>query len=483
MDIIKSLPHAVNENRFPNCLHNSSSHSNSLFHSYLQSYLFKKKREAKPKRGRVKDKSFNTHLMDGVYFALVHVPYSDESKAMVDDLAVIVGKAAGRKNKPTLSFKKALGALIHDLLALQIRNTDCYGYRRMTQGSFTGSHIPHRGFTDCIHGLRDAGYTFYEEGQKDWQGDNSFCTRSKAKPELLAYVAGYGITPANLGDHFELLPPAASIPDPIVLKTAKVYTPKGEKKGVRMQFDKTDPKAVLYAEQVNFLNAYWAKQTIVGARHYAFQRSFARGDIDGGNLDKGARLYGIGGVTLQAMPADERKAILFNGEPTVEVDVKASHITILHYLTNTTMPNRPDLYDFGDAPRAVNKAFVTATLGHTKFHKDWPEEAVRVMKDPRKGGIDLTQYDFKAVKKAAIKALPVLKGWTKSKVRWGDLQFRESEPMIAAAIELAEFYDIPAYPVHDSLRVPVSKVDIVKEVMRKQFLHYLGFEPTLEVKE
>jgi len=114
--------------------------------------------------------------MDGAYFELIHIPYSDESKAMVDDLVVIVGKAAGRKNKPTLSFKKALGALIHDLLALQATDTDHYGYRRMTPEAFTGSHIPHRGFTDCIHGLRGAGYTFYEEGQKDWQGDNSFCT-------------------------------------------------------------------------------------------------------------------------------------------------------------------------------------------------------------------------------------------------------------------------------------------------------------------
>ena len=182
------------------------------------------------------------------------------------------------------------------------------------------------------------------------------------------------------------------------------------------------------------------------------------------------------------MPADERKAIMFNRERTVEVDVKASHITILHQLRGVPMPNRPDLYDFGDVARAVNKAFVTATLGHTKFHKDWPKEAVRVMKDQKKGGIDLTQYDFKAVKKAAIKALPVLKGRTKSKVRWGDLQFRESEPMVVSAIELAEVYDIPAYPIHDSLRVPVSKVDIVKEVMRKQFLHHLGFEPILEVK-
>jgi hypothetical protein len=348
---------------------------------------------------------------------------------------------------------------------------------------FTGTHTSYRGYTDCIYGLHSAGFSFYEEGGKDWIGDNSFSTRTKARPRLLAYVAGYGITPANLADHFEHLPPVAAIRDPIVLKTAKTYKGNKVKKGVRMRFDKNHPTAIRYGEQVNYLNAYWTRQTITNATHYAFQRVFARGDIDGGKFDKGGRLYGIGGSTLQGMPAENRKAILFNGERTVEVDVKASHITILHRLTNTPMPNRSDLYDFGDFPRAVIKSFITATLGHGTFHTDWPEETVRVAKKKSEVKLNLRDYDFTAVKKATLIAIPLLKDWPDSPIRWGDLQFRESEPMIASAIELAEVYDIPAYPVHDSLRVPVSKVDIVKKVMRKQFLHYLSFDPILEVKD
>ncbi len=477
MTIVPYLPSLDSENRYPKCLSNTQPQPN-----FINTLLLKRKANDKPKRDRVKDKDFPTHLMDGAYFPLIHLPHSDNAKAMVDVLAVQVARAVGRTYKPTQPFKAALGALIHDLLNLEGRDRDTYGYREMKPECFTGTHTPYRGYKDCIYGLHSAGFTFYEEGGKDWVGDNSFSTRTKARPRLVAYAACYGITPANLADHFEHLPPVAAIRDPIVLKTAKTYKGNKVKKGVRMRFDRNHPTAVRYGEQVNYLNAYWTRQSIMNATHYAFQRVFARGDIDGSEFDKGGRLYGIGGSTLQGLPSDERKAILFNGEPTVEVDVKASHITILHYLTDTPMPNRLDLYDFGDAPRAVNKAFVTATLGHTKFHTNWPEEAVRVMKDQKKGGIDLLEYDFKSIKKAVIKALPVLRGWTKSKVRWGDLQFRESEPMIASAIELAEIYDIPAYPVHDSLRVPVSKVGIVKEVMRKQFLYYLGFEPILEVK-
>lgn len=344
---------------------------------------------------------------------------------------------------------------------------------------FTGLHISYRGFSDCVHGLRVAGLTDYEKGEKDWKGDKSFATRSKANADLLAYAAGYGITPANLIDHFEHLPAAASIPDPIVLKTAKTYI----KEGVRMRFDRNHSTAIRYAEQVDFINAYWAKQRLTNATHYAFQRVFARGDIDGANLDKGGRLYGIGGSTLQGMPAEERKAILINGEPTVEVDVKASHITILHRLTNTPMPNRPDLYDFSDFPRAVIKAFITASLGYGAFHADWPEETVETAKRKSKDKLDLQKYDFNAVKEATLIAIPLLQDWPNCKIRWGDLQFRESEPMIASVVELATVYDIPAYPIHDSLRVPVSKVEIVKTVMQQQFQRYLGLKPMLDIKE
>jgi len=471
MTIVFNHPSLESENRYPKCLSNARPQPDCI-----SNLLLKRKANEKPKRDRVKDKDFPTHLMDGAYFPLIHLPHSDNAKAMVDKMAVQVAKAVGRKNKPTEPFKAALGALIHDLLHLEGRDRDTYGYRQMKPECFTGAHISFRGYTDCIYGLHSAGFTFYEEGDPDWEGGNPFSTRTKARATLLVYAAGYGITPASLADHFEQRPPAAVIRDPIVLKTAKTFTRDGE----RMRFDPTHPKAMQYAYEVNVLNAYFAKQKLTNASHYAFQRVFSRGDLEGWDFSIGGRLYSVGGVNYQQVPSTKRQSILINGEASVEVDLKASHITILHYLAGVSLPDRRDIYDFGEYPRDVVKAFINATLGYSTFHKKWSKGVVDDLEENK--DIDLKVYDFNAVKAATLEAVPILQTWDNSDFRWGDLQYAESESMIAAILELALVHDVPAYPLHDSLRVPVSKKELVKRVMRKSFVEHLGFEPILEEK-
>lgn len=100
------------------------------------------------------------------------------------------------------------------------------------------------------------------------------------------------------------------------------------------------------------------------------------------------------------MPEDQRLSrITINGEPVAEVDVRASHLSIMHGLLGLPLPD-DDLYRFPEVPRDVAKAWVTATLGKgspvvrwaTKATQDNPDLADH---DPRRvGEIICDRYPF-----------------------------------------------------------------------------------------
>lgn len=63
-----------------------------------------------------------------------------------------------------------------------------------------------------------------------------------------------------------------------------------------------------------------------------------------------------------------------------------------------------------------------------------------------------------------------------------NLHYEESEIMLAAMEELAFVYGVPSLPIHDSLRVPVSKKGLAVEVIRSTFLSRTGMIPVISFK-
>jgi hypothetical protein len=83
------------------------------------------------------------------------------------------------------------------------------------------------------------------------------------------------------------------------------------------------------------------------------------------------------GDSYQQMPAEDRSKIKLNGEPVVELDIRASHLTILHAkLRRPFDPAGDDPYRHPKIPRYVLKAWVTMTLGYDRFQTRWSSGAV-----------------------------------------------------------------------------------------------------------
>ena len=92
------------------------------------------------------------------------------------------------------------------------------------------------------------------------------------------------------------------------------------------------------------------------------------------------RWYAVGSEgNYQRLSEIERLGLTINGEPVVEVDVHASHLSIMHGLLGRPLPDIDDLYDFSDVPRWVVKAWITAALGKGSPVQKWATRAARAI--------------------------------------------------------------------------------------------------------
>jgi hypothetical protein len=72
--------------------------------------------------------------------------------------------------------------------------------------------------------------------------------------------------------------------------------------------------------------------------------------------------------------------------------------------------------------------------------------------------------------------------WAELETDWGDFQYTESKAVVAAVHRLAVFHDVPALPVHDSIRVPVSQQELATQILSDTFLKYVGVKPVIKLK-
>ncbi|MBD9526738.1 hypothetical protein [Paracoccus sp. PAR01] len=117
--------------------------------------------------------------------------------------------------------------------------------------------------------------------------------------------------------------------------------------------------------------AIYARHTFSGIPFPEVRRVFNLADTKSCNFNKGGRLNG----DFQSVKPEQRKQILIDGLSVVELDIKASQLTILHHITNTGLPEG-DLNQVEGAPRPVVKAAVIAMIGPGKTELErWPKEA------------------------------------------------------------------------------------------------------------
>jgi hypothetical protein len=232
-----------------------------------------------------------------------------------------------------------------------------------------------------------------------------------------------------------------------------------------MEFERTDFVEKMES-QIHELNAHFAKQILRGGSHHGYVRIFCNGDDPHFEWNMGGRFYSQHFTdSYQVMNSDSRRMMTINGEPVAEIDIRASYLTIFLSMHGIQLDTTTDPYEVPGFPEehrnAVKQRFV-ATFGSAKPISRWPSRMLK--KHP-----DLSQYRIADLTAAVTSKYPALATWGEPigdhAVGWAALMFMESEVMFSAMLNLMYIHHAPSLSVHDSLIVPVSKVEQAREAI------------------
>jgi hypothetical protein len=435
---------------------------------------------------------------EGYYLSLVCLPYSPQAVALVAEINGLIRALEPPEYRIRQEATAALGAVLADLFAAADSSSPTYGFRSMAAGSFSGEAIGFRGVSRAVNGLERLGFIIVRPGIKHNAGRKTrgdAASRFLVQQALIDRAAAHGITPDNWGAHFRQRPRPISIAEPITLRKARGYDwGKRPDRGEPMPIDWTNPKAIAARKQVDELNHYFASVEISAIRgsgtaqsdcHYGFKRIFNEGDDPAFDYDRGGRLFSVHGGFQQLSKA-ERSTIFINGEPTVELDMRASQLTILHAKLGRPLDQTNDPYGGIGVDRDISKMLVMQTLGNRNIPSRWsPTNCKRYKKDQeQKYGIRnaclRTDHPFETYKTAMLKQFPILNDWEIIPLKWAQLQFEESEVIIETVHILAAMHDIAALPVHDSLIVAVSAENTARKVLSQVFESHFGTAPHIK---
>ena len=426
-----------------------------------------------------------------LWMTLSYEPASKDAIALTKALSLEVSAYAGRKYQPTKPMMATVGAAVADLLSAAASARDRYCFRSMGANTFGDGYVKYGPFKTAIEAFQAGEYIELVKAHSYETAGTTViaATTMRATRKLIDCADSYGVRLDDLHTHFRRMPRPASAKAPIAKKTSSRNF-RGEKvDGKPMPVDLLDPKVAALAKQVNDINGVMAKQFMEPDRHIILRRVFNQGDLPSFNWDKGGRLISPGVDSYQQMPSERKKPgeliradIRLNGEATVEIDIRASHLTILRAKLGIVFDAEQDPYVGFGLDRFIVKTWVTMTLGHDKFHRAWSVKAKKKYQQKFNG--QSLQDDFPIAKTRAtiLEALPFLRNWESSPIRWGDLQFIESEIIVNSVWRLAVEHSIAAFPVHDSLIVQVSHRKTAERILAEEFSRAVGVRPGLSTK-
>lgn len=398
--------------------------------------------------------------------------------AAIDALAARIIILQGNRKVATKEYLAALGAMVAELIRAASYSPVRACYRPLAAASFTDLTIGYQPFTRALDDMTRHGFVQVRKGQQACGGRPGTATRICVTPKLTDYLAGAGITVADRWKHFDYRRAADDV-QPIQLRAKSSRKGRSNTPGRKMKVDYTLPIVQSYAAQIRRINAFYAKQEIVGpngeALDIALHRGFNLGDEPDHGYRKGGRAY----AAYQSISGDDRDKIIINGLPTTEVDITACFLTIVHFLLGKTFSNNIDPYLGPGYHRNIVKAWVNFTLGYSGYHTRWPKKAIDKLAD--KGHHDVRKrFPIAKVREDVLTHVPIVKEWVESPFTWADLFFVESQIVLDATECLAFDHGIVGLPIHDGIRVPISDVALTKAVISDSFFKHTGIRPIIK---
>lgn len=400
------------------------------------------------------------------------------SAADVADLLGRVGESSifskGQKNKASKKTVEnrydCLVRLLSTMITLTKLSTEVCLYRSMKTSAFSDSEVSYRVFKFVSGYLVDEGYLIRVEGEWSEGMASTFYITEK----LVKWCRDNEITHRDFG-----------LINLVRAKYSSYYNDKGKKIQGKPVADISNSEG--YQDQVRIvsdINHYLSNHTL-STPFVGLFRSFSNYKDDKQKLTDGGRLYAEGG-SYQSLNSEQRLTLKIDDEAVAEVDIKASHLTLMCFVAKTLDNSIPELapdedpYYLEGIPRPVVKQWIVAYSAKLKPLTRWSEEATEKLSEQ---GINVGNYDVKEVGKAVANKYPFIYTLPSTAVNWGYLQRREADALIATMRRLANEYDVPSYPVHDSLIVKQSDIFLVTRVMEESFRSFIGFTPVLKVSK
>ena len=417
-------------------------------------------------------------MFNAVYAPLTGRPVSDQGRALTARLNEAITaheRAAGlrkyERGKTKPQFEKAIGAFAADLLLARThKKGKGWIQRSLRPESFDNGPVTRTQGLAVVKGLVELGLMRHVKG---YAKISEFGAGPYISPKLIATAAMLelanecGVQDGKAEEHFTLGAPK----DLVVVKGASTYD--GYKK-IKGKVLRVDVPAQL-RDEVQELNAFLEGFTLGHGTHRAFFRGYNNGDRPGFNFDRGGRLYRAGEDSYQNLPSQERLNLTIDGEAVAEVDVRASFITILYAMHKLGFEGDPYVIPgLGSEGRQAVKMFVAATIGNGAPIGWWSKRQAKDFFEDT--GLKLgKRWPLAQVAQVTLEKHPVLRKLDEPikgrKRDWSDLMWIESQAIRATMLDLMRDYQVPSYPVHDSLIVPKSKADRTVSLLSA---HYYG---------
>ena len=423
-------------------------------------------------------------LRDAREMGLTARPRTSGANGLTDAMVRHVIAHTPRKNarRPATirKVRLAVGAVLGDLLACWAKDPPAMTFRASKEGTFTGEAVSYTYFRMTLDGLRAAGLVHRHGGiryaRSEMDPSDGKAARYWPTERLLDAAEGHGLAAVGLDAHFAHEFPARppAIPQPVLLRPFQSY---GRQRSNAVPPDQRNPAARAIREEVEAFNAFASTFDVQGCRPPRFRRMFT------GRLDLHGRWYAAGSVNYQGLNKRSRGRLTIDGQPVVELDVRASFLTILHGLCGVPIPES-DLYDIPDVPRDVAKAAVVSTLGKGSSVRRWSVGTLRRTpacaehSAPKVAAALATRYPFLLTLGDVVAHLPDTFRASRGVVS-AYLMGVEANAMTVAMGYIREHGGALALPVHDSLIVPESAEAIAREGIAEGFRRFAKVVPVV----
>jgi len=410
-------------------------------------------------------------------------------EALLQDV-VLPAWPAGLQQRPSSvrGHRLALSALMSDLLRLDARGQA--GKHGVADKDFVGLGFSRDIFTRTKDALLDAGLLEHVGG---WRWFTAGFEGAIA-PGLVrgAAVSCFGLTEtararaeaaglltADLkawSEHWEHVKPPRPTAAPALIEL------KGSRKTVNgrktdaptMSIDKRDVRAQAIVAELAEHNEYMLGKDVEGVPFAGLKRIFNNGNVAGFAWQWGGRFTSLPGGGYEVEPKADRLAVMrLGGQRVAEVDMQASHLTILRALAGAEEDGTPDPYAVAGLDRELVKRWVTQAIGRGDAEATvWSAEARRYYATVAPGrplSKDLPIVDVRA---AVLSRHPVLGHLGEARLSVHALNFHESE-IVALAMRTLRQQDVPSLPVHDCLIVPASAVAAAEDALQRNFEHHM----------